>query len=164
MRGFSLVELMIAIAVLSILASLAVPSFSSFLGRTSALSVEAEFVNAVSFARSEAMRRGLPVAVTAAAPVAGNGFGPGWTIWVDSNSNSSYDTGEPILRRHAAYPSGVSLGDGTVTQVYFNQQGYLNGGPWQFKACSASAAGATGYQITIIAGGVIDVQESVTCP
>lgn len=164
MRGFTLVELMIVIVVLSVLASMAVPSLSSFLGRSSALSIESDFVNAVSFARSEARRRGLPVAVTATSPVAGNGFGQGWTIWVDSNSNSTYDAGEPILRSHAAYPTSVSLGDGSVTQVYFNQQGYLNGGPWQFRACTASAAGPTGYQITVLAGGVIDVQESVSCP
>jgi type IV fimbrial biogenesis protein FimT len=155
---------MIVVALLAIVASLAAPSFSSFIGRSGILSLESEFVNALSFARSEAMRRGLPVAVTASAPAAGNGFGPGWTIWVDSNSNGQYDAGEPILRSHAAYPSSVSLGDGSVTQVYFNQQGYFNGGPSQLKACSAASPGATGYQITILAGGVIDVQESVNCP
>lgn len=162
--GFTLVEAMVVVAVIAIIASMAVPSFSSFLGRSSSLGIESDFVNAVSFARSEAMRRGLPVAVTASAPVAGNGFGQGWTIWVDSNSNFTYDAGEPILRKHGAYTSSISLGDGSVTQVYFNQQGFLSGGPWQLKACSASAAGATGYQITILAGGVIDVQESVNCP
>jgi type IV fimbrial biogenesis protein FimT len=153
---------MIVVTVVAIVASLAAPSFSSFIGRSGILSLESEFVNAMSFARSEAMRRGLPV--TASVPVAGNGFGQGWTIWVDSNSNGRYDAGEPILRSQAAYPSTVSMGDGGVTQVYFNQQGYLNGGPSQLKACSAASPGATGYQITILAGGVIDVQESVNCP
>lgn len=163
-RGFTLVEAMIVVTLLAIVVSLAAPSFSSFLGRSGILSLESDFVNAISFARSEAMRRGLPVAVTASVPVAGNGFGQGWTIWVDSNSNGTYDAGEPVLRIHTAYPSTVSMGDGSVTQVYFNQQGYFNGGPSQLKACSAASPGATGYQITVLAGGVIDVQESVNCP
>jgi type IV fimbrial biogenesis protein FimT len=163
-HGFSLVEAMIVITVLAIIGSFAAPSFSSFLGRSGTFGIESDFVSALSFARSEAMRRGLPVAVTATAPIAGNGFGQGWTIWVDSNANGAFDAGEPVIRDHAAYTSAISLGDGTVTQVYFNQQGYLSGGPWQLKACSTAAAGATGYQITVLAGGVIDVQESVTCP
>jgi len=163
-HGFTLVEAMMVIVVLAIIGSMAAPSFSSFLGRSGTFGIESDFVNTLSFARSEAMRRGLPVAVTATAPVAGNGFGQGWTIWVDSNANGAFDAGEPVIRSHAAYTGGISLGDGTVTQVYFNQQGYLNGGPWQLKACSAAAAGPTGYLITILAGGVIDVQESVTCP
>jgi len=155
---------MVVIAVLAIITSIAVPSFSSFLGRGGSIGIESDFVNAVSFARSEAMRRGFPVAVTATAPVAGNGFGPGWTVWVDNNANGIYDAGDLLLRNHAAYAAGVSLGDGTVTQIYFNSQGYLSGGPWRLKACSTAATGATGYQITILAGGVIDVQESVNCP
>jgi type IV fimbrial biogenesis protein FimT len=143
---------------------MAMPSFSSFVGKSGSLGIESDFVNAMSLARSEAMRRGLPVGVTAAASVAGNAFGQGWTVWVDSNANGVYDAGEPVIRNHAAYPPGISLGDGTVTQVYFNQQGYLSGGPFQFKACSATAAGSTGYRITVLSGGVFDVQESVTCP
>src|ERR1700758_5030457 len=163
-RGVTLVEAMVVVAVLSILTSIAVPSFSTFLGRSSTLGVESEFVNAVSFARSEAMRRGVPVAVTAKSPVGGNGFGQGWFIWVDSNASSAFNTADPVLRTHAAYPADVSLGDGSVTQIYFNQQGYLVGGLWQLKACSTNAAGATGYQITITAGGVIDVLDAVSCP
>jgi prepilin-type N-terminal cleavage/methylation domain-containing protein len=162
--GFTLVEAMVVVAVLAIIAAMAMPSFSSFVGKSGSLGIESDFVNAMSFARSEAMRRGVPVAVTAAASAAGNAFGQGWTVWVDSNANGTYDSGEPVLRQHAAYPAGISLGDGTVTQVYFNQQGYLTGGPYQFKACSASAAGPTGYQITALSGGVFDVRESVTCP
>jgi Tfp pilus assembly protein FimT len=155
---------MVVVAVLAIIASMAVPSFSSFVGRSGSLGIESDFVNALSFARSEAMRRGLPVAVAASAAVTGNGFGQGWTIWVDSNANGTYDSGEPVIRNRAAYPAGISLGDGSVTQVYFNQQGYVTGGPFLFKACSASAAGPTGYRITVLSGGVFDVQESVTCP
>jgi type IV fimbrial biogenesis protein FimT len=162
--GFTLVEMMIVVAVLAIIAAMAMPSFSSFVGKSGSLGIESDFVNAMSFARSEAMRRGVPVAVTAGAPVSGNAFGQGWTVWVDTNANGAFDTGEPVIRRHAAYAAGISLGDGTVTQVYFNQQGYLSGGPFQFKACSASAAGPTGYQITALSGGVFDVQESVSCP
>ena len=155
---------MIVLVVLSILTSMAVPSLNFFLGKTSTVGIASDFVNALSFARSEATRRGVPVAVTATTPVAGNGFGQGWTIWVDSNSNSTYDTGEPILRKHAAYPTSVSIGDGSVTQIYFNQRGGLSGGPWQLKACNSSAPGATGYLVTIMAGGVIDVQDSINCP
>src|SRR5258708_33603219 len=113
---------MMVILVLSIIVSMAAPSFSSFLGRSGTFGIESDFVNTLSFARSEAMRRGLPVAVTATAPGARNGFGHGWTIWVDSNANGAFDAGEPVVCSHAAHTGGVSLGGGTVAQVSFQQQ------------------------------------------
>ncbi len=164
-RGFTLVEALTVVAVLSVLATIALPSFDFLLGRSASLAAETEFVAALNYARSEALRRGLPVALTATAPVVANGFGGGWTVWVDSNGNGAYDHDEPVIRRRDAFPANLSLGDGSANQVYFTGQGFLSGGAaLQFKACSSAASGNTGYRVTVLPGGVVDVLEQVSCP
>ena len=164
-RGFTAVEAMIVVAIVAVLMTVAGPSFSVFVGKNGNTAAETEFVNDLSFTRSEALRRGVSVAITAKAPVGGNAFGGGWTIWVDTNGNGIQDAGEPVVRTRSAFSNGVALGDGTVTQVAFTQQGFLvNGAALQLKSCSSVAPGTTGYLVTIMPGGVTDVQQSVACP
>lgn len=63
-RGLTLIELMIALAMIAVLMSLAVPSFNTYLQRnrlkSAALGLEADLRDA----RHEAVRRGLPVRVS----------------------------------------------------------------------------------------------------
>jgi type IV fimbrial biogenesis protein FimT len=74
---------MVALAVFSILASIAVPNFVQMIN-DNRMSTEAnQFITALNLARSEAIKRGESVTVTATDPaVATNEWGPGWTVTV----------------------------------------------------------------------------------
>ena len=113
-RGFTLIELLVTITVLVILSSIAAVSYSTSVNNNRLYASQNEFVAYLALARSEAVRRGLPVILSAAAPTGGNAFGGGWTVWVDSNSSGSFDTGEPVLRTHDALPSTILIGDGML--------------------------------------------------
>jgi type IV fimbrial biogenesis protein FimT len=69
-RGFTLLELMVAIAVLAILATVGVPSFNELIQNNRVTTQTNELVSALNFARTDAIKRGrnVEVTVTQAAP------------------------------------------------------------------------------------------------
>jgi len=62
-RGFSLVELMVTIAVLAILLAIGIPSFASLIASNRLTSATNELVAALQTARTEAIRRNVRVTV-----------------------------------------------------------------------------------------------------
>jgi len=74
-RGFNLIELVVVITIISILASVAVPSFTGMITRTKAQNAASDLHMALMKARSEAIKRNTNVklAVTSG--------GKGWTIY-----------------------------------------------------------------------------------
>lgn len=58
LRGFSLIELMVAVAILAILLALAVPSFQDMIQRNRVRTAAADLTDSLNLARSEAIKRG----------------------------------------------------------------------------------------------------------
>ena len=157
-RGFTLVELLIALAVLAILSTLAAASMSSTLSNNRAYATQDEFVAYLALARSEAARRGVPVVIAAIAPVSGNAFGKGWKVFVDANANGAFDTGETLLRTHDALPNFL-VGDGTTTSIAFTPLGFLSGASAvDIKLCPVDPT-LGGYDVIVQPNGLTDVQQ-----
>ncbi len=131
--GFSLIELMITLAVGSILLAVAIPSFQSLMTSNKLTATTNTLVFSLQTARSEAIKRALPAGVCTSSnsqdPEAscsnGSGFVGGWIAYVDDNNNGSRDVGEDIVMAVEDRGPGFTISpDGMfVDQVYFDEAG-----------------------------------------
>lgn len=102
--GFTLVELLVAIALVGLLTALALPRFAGFFQRYRADTVRDELLASLQLARVEAIRRGVAVVVERQTGCAnllnsGNNWSCGWQLYADTNGNSSRDAAsEPLLQ------------------------------------------------------------------
>lgn len=89
-RGFTLMELLIALVLLGILLGAAIPSFRTFLQNNRLDSVANELVAATNLARSEAIERGQVVAVCASddGAACGGSFANGWVVVADPDGDA----------------------------------------------------------------------------
>lgn len=126
LRGVTLIELMFAITILAILIGLGGPSFANLVRDNRVTGLTNDFVGSVALARSEAMKRGLPVSLCPTADgvqCAGNtNWATGWLMFTDDlGVAGQVDAGDEILSVTAAAgggyaPPGYAL-DGAMTRL-----------------------------------------------
>jgi type IV fimbrial biogenesis protein FimT len=162
-RGFTLVELMVTVAVLAILAAVAMPSLTAFTARNRLSALSSDFVSSLALARAEAARAGLPVLVLpATGGVTGNEFAKGWNVVLDRNSNGAQDSGDTLIRTYAVLPSTLKM-QGT-SPIQFTAIGYLSpAASVNFLLCPQSGRVHDGVQITVPPNGLADVTKVSTC-
>ena len=78
-RGFTLIELMVVVALVALLVGVGVPSFTGFIATQRLKTAASDFSMSAVFARSEAIKRNADVTVTAVSGGAG-GWKDGWTV------------------------------------------------------------------------------------
>jgi type IV fimbrial biogenesis protein FimT len=98
--GFTLIELMVVMAIAAILISLAAPSFARLIRSTSVASDVNTFLADLRFARNEAIKRGTVIVMCksddpeAATPSCSTGadWKSGWIIFADDNNSGTYSS------------------------------------------------------------------------
>ena len=106
-RGFTLIEVVVTLAVAAILMSVAVPSFQQMMETNRIAAITNDFSRALQLTRSEAVTRGTLVTmcksddINDATPTCNNSaaWNDGWIIFADLNSNGAYDAAEDTVIR-----------------------------------------------------------------
>ena len=161
--GFTLIELMVSVAVMAVLLIVVAPSLAGFVRSSKVRSAQSELVASLMLARSEAVKRGVTVGMAATTPIAGNEFGAGWKVWVDDNGDHVVDPAETVVREYPGFAGTVVLSTvGNVSWVFFSPTGFASNSV-NFKVCANSDT-TKGYSVVLQMVGLADVTEGVACP
>ena len=143
-RGYTLLELLIALTILLILSTLALPSFSSIVKRTQAEIQMHALIDAAQLARSSAVsrRESVVFCATSNQQVCGDDWTQGAMVFVDPNNNRRIDPNEPVITTLPPTPEGSRL----VMRAALNKQylrymsnGMLENTAGSFLYCAVNA-------------------------
>jgi type IV fimbrial biogenesis protein FimT len=142
---------MIGLAVVAILGSLAAPSFRQFLLSTQLTSATNDFIAALAYARSEAVKGSTIIRIDA------NGtWDNGWLVVNDADNTT--------IRTFQAPANTVDLTEaGGLTSLRFDGRGLLLGAAGG-AVLSVCHPGQMGRQITLSATGRPQLNRQFNCP
>lgn len=170
--GFTIVELMVTIAILAILVGIATPSAVTMINNSRLTSNVNGLMADFMLARSEASSRGVRVAVCPAVTnTACSGSAADWSvgrlIFADANADGVFN-GTDTLIRFVSGISNVSLvpaGFPNPLVVSYSSFGGLNGGSsGTFTLCPPVGNGPDGRQLAVDMSGRPMTSKIATCP
>jgi len=140
LAGFTLVELMIILAMLVILTGFAAPSYNRLVASQRITGEVNRFVGTLHLGRSEAIMRNQRVVICqqqADSCTSNGGWQYGWFSFVDKNRSGRFDADERLLRHQAALNQKVTVTSGRRSRVVFHPSGVTPGTNATFTVCHA---------------------------
>jgi type IV fimbrial biogenesis protein FimT len=115
-NGFTLVELMIALSIMGVLLSVALPGMAAMVERQRLRMAVFDLLGAVELARSQALARGTQV-LLAPREAAGLDWASGWVVFVDRDGDRRPGLGDDIVSVHGPVARGIH-----IAAVFSSQQ------------------------------------------
>ena len=125
--GFSLIEVMVALAVFALVATLAVPNIRNFVQNNQMSASANNLMGSLALARSEAIKRNTQVSVCASSTqtsCTGADWNNGWIVFVDGDAPGVVDGTDKILNAVQGLPGGMDLAS-TDPFIQFKPNGSL---------------------------------------
>ncbi|WP_313243711.1 GspH/FimT family pseudopilin [Stenotrophomonas rhizophila] len=164
-KGFTLVELMVTVAVVAILTAIAYPSFQSTIRSNRVAAGHNELLGLVNLARSEAVRNnhGGGVCGSTSGNSCDGNWGGGMMAFADTDKSGTFTSGETVLRFN-------KIGNGLVIQgpaavIAFDARGRRRAGADQSVVMRPDKCGSQQLlrTLTVNASGQISSAKGA-CP
>lgn len=155
-KGFTLIELMVVVGVMSILLAVGLPSLRDTINRVTTNNQAKALAASLNFARSEAVKHRTNVTVcgsTSGTDCAAASWSDGWIVFVDSNGDAnggagSVDAGDTVLRVYQGL--GGSVLTFTTALQQYDSQGYgINTAVQTFLLCPADGDSANAQALEL---------------
>lgn len=138
LKGFTLIEMMVTVAVLAIILGIGVPSFQTLIERNRVSTATNKLFSALTTARSEAIRLGQNVSLTPASA----GWAAGWTIASPTTT----------LRVENALPGSVAIAEANnASSIVFSVNGRV----------TTPASGRAVFEVSLASSSVTPRQIAV---
>lgn len=170
-KGFTLIELMITLAVAAILAAIAAPSFTQMLRDHRITTRANDFLGELQLARSEAIRRGVQITMLSDSGTASVWDG-GWTIFTDwdrdeihdneANDNCAAEDLDCTIRTQPALNNNITITSGGTFDnwIAFSPTGEIRGSGGTGDTFTVCIPGANnGKDITVNISGSARVTD-----
>lgn len=164
-RGFTLIELMIVLAIAGILLGTGVPAVTGLIRSMRLTSAANDLFAGFLLARSEAVKRNTRVALCKSANgvacAASGGWEQGWMVFQDTDNDGSRNDEEPVIWQAPAMHGNIRLSGNMTVAKYVSyaptgEAKFASSGGFQagtITACDAAAGSGEARQIIIAAGG-----------
>lgn len=140
-RGFTLLELLVTISIIAILGGLALPAFNGVIEGSRLTSSTNAIVGALNLARSEAIKRKLPIEVKK----------------ISDNQFQVVDANAEVIKDIQISDKGITVNSSAGGSIKYQANGYreLNSSEANIKLCSESDC----RTIVISTGGSVNVEH-----
>jgi type IV fimbrial biogenesis protein FimT len=135
-HGMTLVELMVALAIGVILLTIGIPAFQTMMQGNQATGAANEMLGAIRLARSEAVKRAVPVSLCAKQDqdptnhsCTDGDWSNGWLLFTDANGPGAFGAGEEVIRVWGAMDGAPAFNGTEPAYIRFNAQGGLHDTP-----------------------------------
>jgi type IV fimbrial biogenesis protein FimT len=153
-------ELMMVVMLIALVGSMAVPSFRQYSRNSRVTATQNDLITALSFARSEALKRSLPITVCASAngtSCVGNASGwvSGWIAFSDNTGTvgvvNTGANGDEILQVWSA-PGGETTVAASTPYVQYQPVGsaqFSGGTPATFDLAYPNCSGKSSHHLSV---------------
>jgi type IV fimbrial biogenesis protein FimT len=139
-HGFTLIELMVTIAVAAVLLGIAVPSMRNFIRNNRLTSDADSLMRSFQVARTEAIKQHQHVVVCASADATvgnatptcvggGGSYATGWIVFADIDQSGQENTGDIVIEKHDALDTSITVKNDSNGFTDFNSAGSVSDTP-----------------------------------